>query len=163
MPGSIFAPSTDAVALEFEAAPADPAKVEGAIAGFFSALATKVLGTEPVKKTDPTPPAPANDNAMDFATFATDLGKTVGQSIAAAIAPVMQVWVGIVVSYFMTNAVGAMISLHHFVAQAIGFVFGMIAFKAAPGFITGCSAVLAELPGKLSERLLALIPRKDPK
>jgi hypothetical protein len=109
--------------------------------------------------------------AVWLATFLTSLvpaalGAVVSLLVETGLTwaqKVMQVWVGIVVSYFMTNAVGALVSLHHFVAQAIGFVFGMIAFKAAPGFITGCSAVLAELPGKLSERLLALIPRKDPK
>jgi hypothetical protein len=90
MPGSIFAPSVDAVALEFEAAPADPAKVEGAIASLFSALATRIRGGEPEKKTEPTPPAPANDNGKDFAAFATDIGETVGKSIAAAIAPVTE-------------------------------------------------------------------------
>jgi hypothetical protein len=97
---------------------------------------------------------PAAFGAM--VSLLVETGLTWGRSV-------MQVWVGIVVSYFMTNAVGAIFTLHHFVAQAIGFVFGMIAFKAAPGFIAGCSAVLAELPGKLSERLLALIPRKDSK
>ena len=56
-----------------------------------------------------------------------------------------------------------MFGMHPFVSQAIGFLVAMVAFKGAPGFIAGCSAVLAELPGKLSERLLALIPRKDPK
>ena len=85
-----------------------------------------------------------------------ETGLTWGQRIA-------QVWVGIVVSYFVTNATNAMFGLHPFVAQAIGFLVAMVAFKGAPGFIAGCSAVLAELPGKLSERLLALIPKKDPK
>ncbi len=85
-----------------------------------------------------------------------EAGLTWGQRIT-------QVWVGIVVSYFVTNAANAMFGLHPFVSQAIGFLVAMVAFKGAPGFIAGCSAVLAELPGKLSERLLALIPRKDPK
>jgi len=94
------------------------------------------------------------------------LGAIVSQCVEPGLTlrqRIVQVWVGMVVSYFMTNAVGVFVTLHPFVLQAIGFVCGMIAFKAAPGFITGCSAVLAELPGKLSERLLALIPRKDPK
>lgn len=85
-----------------------------------------------------------------------ETGLTWGQRFA-------QVWVGIVVSYFVTNATNAMFGLHPFVSQAIGFLVAMVAFKGAPGFIAGCAAVLAELPGKLSERLLALIPRKDPK
>ena len=85
-----------------------------------------------------------------------EAGLTWGQRIT-------QVWVGIVVSYFVTNAANALFGLHPFVSQAIGFLVAMVAFKGAPGFIAGCSAVLAELPGKLSERLLALIPRKDPK
>jgi hypothetical protein len=89
MPGSIFAPSPDAVALEFEATPADPAKVEGAIASLFSALATRIRGGEPEKKTDPTPPRPANDN-FDPAAFSVQIGEAVASSITAGLAPVTQ-------------------------------------------------------------------------
>ena len=71
--------------------------------------------------------------------------------------------VGILVCYFVRGAVDVTIAPHPVVSQAIGFMVGMVAYKAAPGFIAATSAVLAELPGQLRDRLLALIPRKDPK
>lgn len=90
MPGSIFAPSSDAVALEFEASPADPAKVDGAIAGFFSALAAKLKGPETPPVTPPVAPSPANDNVFDAAAFSIAMGNAVKSSITAAIAPVTE-------------------------------------------------------------------------
>ena len=74
-----------------------------------------------------------------------------------------QLWVGITVSYFSTRAAGAIYPFHPYVLQALGFVVGMIAFKAAPAFVAGCVAVIAELPGQLRDRLLALLPRKEKK
>jgi hypothetical protein len=71
--------------------------------------------------------------------------------------------VGILVCYFVRGAVDAILSPHPVVSQAIGFMIGMVAYKAAPGFISGTSAVIAELPGQLRDRLLALFPRKDSK
>ncbi len=87
-PGTMFAAATEGVPLEFEAAPADPAKVDGAIAGFFTALALRLKG-EPEKPATPvTPPAPANDNTFDAAAFTTQIGTAVASSIAAAMKPV---------------------------------------------------------------------------
>jgi len=90
-PGTLRAHGDAEVALEFEASPADaadPAKVEGTIAGFFSALTAKLRGTD--IQSPPTPPAPppvpANDNG--FAAFATELAGTVAQAIAAGVKPV---------------------------------------------------------------------------
>jgi hypothetical protein len=74
-----------------------------------------------------------------------------------------QLWVGVVVSYFIQRAAGALYPFHPFVLQAVGFILGMIAFKATPGFISGCSTVAAELPALLRDRVLALLPRKDKK
>ena len=87
-PGSLFSQGGDAVTLEFETPVSDPTKVEGAVAGFFSALAAKVTGAKP-DKVEPavTPPTPANDN-FDAAAFTTQVGEAVSQSIAAALAPV---------------------------------------------------------------------------
>lgn len=85
-----------------------------------------------------------------------DEGITWGRMLARLL-------VGILVCYFVRGAVDAIVAPHPVVSQAIGFMIGMVAYKAAPGFITGCSAVLAELPGQLRDRVLALIPRKDPK
>lgn len=71
--------------------------------------------------------------------------------------------VGILVCYFVRGAVDAIVAPHPVVSQAIGFMIGMVAYKSAPGFISGASTVIAELPGQLRDRLLALLPRKDSK
>lgn len=91
-PGSLFSSAADAVEIEFEESASDPAKVEGAIAGFFNALTAKFKPAEPVTPPPPaTPPkedgkAPANDN--NLAEFAQAMGETVAQSISAALKPV---------------------------------------------------------------------------
>lgn len=86
-PGTIFAAGTEAVTLEFDAPAADPTKVEGAIAGFFSALTAKFKGSDPEPVAEEPVKEPANDN---FAAFATAMGDTVAKSIATAMAPVTQ-------------------------------------------------------------------------
>jgi hypothetical protein len=86
-PGSLFSQGGDAVTLEFETPASDPAKVEGAVAGFFSALAATLKGGKPEKVEVVTPQAPANDN-FDAAAFTTQMGDVVGKSIAAAIKPI---------------------------------------------------------------------------
>jgi hypothetical protein len=90
-PGTLFAAAAEGVPLEFEAAPADPAKVEGAVAGFFSALAATLRGgkAEPVAPVAETPPVAANDN-FDAAAFTTQVGAAVASSIAAALKPVTE-------------------------------------------------------------------------
>ena len=72
-----------------------------------------------------------------------------------------QLSVGVIVSYFVTNAANALWPVDPFVRQAIGFVVGMIAFKATPRFIASCTDMIAEAPSKIFERVLALFPRKD--
>lgn len=86
-PGSLFSQGSDAVTLEFETPASDPAKVDGAIASFFSALATRLKGGEPEKPQVVTTPNPANDN-FDPAAFSIDVGNAVASSIAAALKPV---------------------------------------------------------------------------
>jgi hypothetical protein len=86
-PGSLFAPGAEAIALEFETPPSDPAKVEGAVAGFFSALAARLKGEPEKPAALVTPPVAANDN-FDPAAFSTDIGQAVAASIAAALKPV---------------------------------------------------------------------------
>lgn len=87
-PGTVFAASPDAVTLEFETPASDPAKVEGAVAGFFSALAATLRGGKHEKIEPVTPtPTPANDN-FDPAAFSTQIGAAVASSIAAALKPV---------------------------------------------------------------------------
>lgn len=83
-PGTVFASSPEAVSIEFEAAPLGESKVEGAIAGFFTALASKFKAAEPEEPKEEPKPEAANDN---FAAFATQMGETVAASIAAAMKP----------------------------------------------------------------------------
>lgn len=69
--------------------------------------------------------------------------------------------VGVVVSYFTTRVVGALASLDPFVLQGVSFSVGMIAFKGAPRFISGCVDVIATLPVEIRDRIL--FKRKDGK
>lgn len=78
----------------------------------------------------------------------------------------VQMSVGVVVSYFATGALAALWpwgSPDAFVIQAVGFVVGMIAFKATPRFITGCSDAIASAPRAVLDRFLNLLPGKDAK
>ena len=86
-PDTFRAHGTEAVTLEFDAAPIDASKAEGAIANFFNTLASKFGRSEPEKPKEEPKPQPANDN-FDAGNFATEIGKTVAQSIAAAMKPV---------------------------------------------------------------------------
>ncbi|RDE05021.1 hypothetical protein [Sphingomonas aracearum] len=76
---------------------------------------------------------------------------------------VTQLWIGIVVSYFVQRAIGAIYPLHPFVLQALSFWLGMIAFKAAPSFVSGCATAAGELPTIVRDRLLAFLPSKEKK
>ncbi len=89
-PGTLFAGGTEPVAIEFEAAPVDltdTTKADGAIAGFFNALAAQFKGGKPAPKPPEEPKPAANDN--DLGAFATALGETVSKAIAAAVGPVV--------------------------------------------------------------------------
>lgn len=61
--------------------------------------------------------------------------------------------VGICVSYYVTGGVSAWMHLDRFVAQAIGFVLAMVAFRATPAFITASIAAAGTLPSSLLQRL----------
>ena len=83
-----------------------------------------------------------------------ETGLTWGQRIA-------QVWVGIVVSYFATGVIRVLWPWGQpdpFVIQAVGFVVGMIAFKATPKFIAGLSERVTDIPAAFFDRFF---PRKD--
>lgn len=79
----------------------------------------------------------------------------------------VQLAVGIIVSWFITRAVGALWPLWFralpdpFVMQAIAFTIGMVAFEATPRFISAASDVIAGLPARLADRFLP--SRKDGK
>ena len=87
-PDTFRAHGTEAVALEFDAAPIDVTKPDGAIANFFNKLAQQFGRGEAEKPKEEPKPQAANDNAFDAGNFATEVGKTVAQSIAAAMKPV---------------------------------------------------------------------------
>lgn len=74
-----------------------------------------------------------------------------------------QLWIGIVVSYFVQRAAGAIFPLHPFVLQALSFWVGLVAFKAAPSFVAGCATAAGELPTIVRDRLLAFLPSKEKK
>ncbi|WP_375292467.1 hypothetical protein [Sphingomonas melonis] len=85
-----------------------------------------------------------------------DDGITWGKMLA-------RLWVGIVMSYFMSRALDALFAFHPFVTQAISFLIGMVAYKSAPAFIAGCATALGEAPGLLRDRVIALFPSKEKK
>lgn len=62
--------------------------------------------------------------------------------------------VGICVSYYVTLGIGAYFEFGPFASQAVGFVVAMIAFKATPNFISGCSTMVGTLPTWLRDRFL---------
>ena len=70
--------------------------------------------------------------------------------------------VGITVSWFASGLFAALcralwkVELDAFVLQGVGFVFGMIAYKATPGFITSASTAIAGIPGAI----LSWLPKK---
>lgn len=88
-PGTFHAHGAEAVTLEFDAPPLDLSKADGAIANFFNTLASKFGRTEQEKPKEEPKQKPANDN-FDAGNFAVEMGKTVAQSISAAMAPLVQ-------------------------------------------------------------------------
>lgn len=84
-PGTIFSASPDAVALEFDAKPADAAGIADAIKSGFAALGA-MFSRDPEKPKEEPVKKPANDN-FDAAAFATALGEKMGPIIAAAVKP----------------------------------------------------------------------------
>lgn len=70
-----------------------------------------------------------------------------------------QLAVGIIVSWFVTRALGAIWRLDPFVLQAISFTTGMIAFEATPRFIAAASDVVASLPTILRDRLVGKVDK----
>lgn len=85
-----------------------------------------------------------------------DDGITWGKMLA-------RLWVGIVMSYFISRALDASFALHPFVTQAVSFLIGMVAYKSAPGFIAGCATAFSEAPGLIRDRLIAFLPSKEKK
>ncbi|WP_019833760.1 hypothetical protein [Sphingomonas sp. PR090111-T3T-6A] len=61
--------------------------------------------------------------------------------------------VGICVSYYVTGGVSSWLHLDRFIAQAIGFVLAMVAFRATPAFIAGFVAAASTIPGRFLDRV----------
>lgn len=94
------------------------------------------------------------------------LGATVSMMVDDGITwsrMLARLWVGIVMSYFVARAADAVLALHPFVTQAISFLIGMVAYKAAPAFISGCATALGEAPALIRDRLLGFLPSKEKK
>ncbi|CAN5773710.1 GPO family capsid scaffolding protein [soil metagenome] len=85
-PGTVFAPGTDAVTLEFDPKPAEQTGIADAIKTGFASVAAMFSRAEPEKPKEE-PKKPANDN-FDPAAFATALGETMATTMAAAMKPV---------------------------------------------------------------------------
>lgn len=60
---------------------------------------------------------------------------------------------GIIVSHYVSDGIGAWLHLDPSVAQAIGFVVGLIAHRATPAFITAAVAAAGQLPTGLLAKL----------
>jgi hypothetical protein len=74
-PGTVFAPSADSVALEFEAKPAEATGIADAITAGLAKVASMFSRAEPEK-----PKEPANDN-FDPAKFATAMGDVMALAV----------------------------------------------------------------------------------
>jgi len=66
----------------------------------------------------------------------------------------VQLAVGIVVSWFVTRAIGAITDWDAFVLQAVAFTVGMIAFEATPRFIAAAAETAGSLPRRFVDRWL---------
>ena len=88
-PGSVFAFSTDAVTIEFEAKKAEDEKVESIVDRLFAAVTAKFKPAEPDKSKDEPKPKAANDN-FDPASFTADIKSIVTGVVTAALKPVIE-------------------------------------------------------------------------
>ncbi|MES3107417.1 GPO family capsid scaffolding protein [Sphingomonas aurantiaca] len=82
-PGTVFAASPDAVALEFEV---EPTSIADAIKAGFAGVAAMFKTGEPEKPKPKPEPKPANDN--DLSAFAVAMGETMATTLAAALKPI---------------------------------------------------------------------------
>lgn len=86
-PGTVFAPGTDAIAIEFEAKPVESAGIAEAIRSGFASVSAMFKPSEPEKPKEE-PKQGANDN-FDANAFATALGNTMASTLTAAITPLI--------------------------------------------------------------------------
>lgn len=84
------------------------------------------------------------------------IGATVAQAFKRGLRwteRLVQITVGICVSYFVGGAIVALYSPTPFVGQSISFVVAMIAYEATPKFIHRAADFVAAIPGELRQRL----------
>lgn len=77
------------------------------------------------------------------------LGSAVGQAWSQGLSwrqRIVQWLVGIMVSYYVTQALTEWLHFGPFASQALGFVIAMMAFETAPKFIAGVSAATSQIP-----------------
>lgn len=70
----------------------------------------------------------------------------------------IQMTVGICVSYFAGLAIAEIFAPGPFLAQAIAFALAMVAYEATPRFTTRSVDVIGELPARFADKAL---PKKD--
>lgn len=83
---TIYSSGTEAIAIEFDAKPADATTIADAIATGFAKVAALFSSNEPEKPKQEEPAKPANDN-FDVAAFTVKLGEAMAPVIAAAVKP----------------------------------------------------------------------------
>lgn len=60
---------------------------------------------------------------------------------------------GMIISYYVKQLILHLFGLDPFMGDSIGFLAGLVAFKAAPGFQRAAAAAIADLPGYLRDRI----------
>ncbi|HEX8583066.1 MAG TPA: hypothetical protein VF680_01485 [Allosphingosinicella sp.] len=101
--------------------------------------------------------------ATGSALMPAAIGATVSQAFKRGLSygeRLIQILVGICVSYFAGGAINAIFEPSPLVAQAVTFVFAMVAYEATPKFIHNATEVLGQLPAELRDRFLK---KKDDK
>lgn len=62
---------------------------------------------------------------------------------------------GMIISYYVKQLILHLFGLDPFIGDSIGFLAGLVAFKAAPGFQRSAATAVADLPAFVRDRLFA--------
>lgn len=62
---------------------------------------------------------------------------------------------GMIISYYVKQLILYFFGLDPFVGDSIGFLAGLVAFKAAPGFQRSAAGAIADLPAYLRDRIFS--------
>jgi|GEM_PF-1466778 len=71
-----------------------------------------------------------------------------------------RLWVGVTISYFVGRALGVVADFHPYVLQAVAFLLGLVAYRAAPAFVAGVVKAVGEAPALVRDRVIGLLPTK---